>query len=83
MTKKRLEADPDMQDSLGRRKRKMRYAKKRTIRLAIYADKAVEEIAAKRGITVSHLIRRMVNREVHVYLAAKEKANGKSDDDKI
>ena len=72
MPPKERQRDDDPRDSLGRRKRRKRYDVEMPLRLHRYAKEAFRELAESKNIKPMALHRRIVMREVHVFLAGKK-----------
>lgn len=62
---------------MARTKRPLRFGRKRSVLFPQYADDILVKMASGankgKGITVSHQIRRIVLRQVHIYIETKKK----------
>lgn len=58
---------------MPRSNRPLRFGRKRSIKFPQYADDVLVSMAKRKGITTSHMVRRIVLRQVHIYLESQKK----------
>ncbi len=62
---------------MAKNNRPLRFGRKRSILFPQYADDALVDMAQAKGITTSHMIRRIVLRQVHIYIETNKKKTEK------